>query len=221
MKKLFLSLMAVAMCCVSAYAQENTEKKDTVPAEAVMLQSAANLVKYGYAHDEALPLIQAAQIYQDFGLGTLETTKTTEGGTEDQGEKKSTIEYSVDKLLADATTMADGNEHLLALISEVKNSGTRGATQNYAVHYDSVNAHTTDTYNVRFRGGEVACVIVNGDGDTDLDLYIYDDNGNFITSDTDSTDTCVCTWTPRYTGNFTIKIKNLGRVYNRYAMAIN
>ena len=54
-----------------------------------------------------------------------------------------------------------------------------------------------------------------------LGYHFYDENGNLIDSDTDNTDQCVCTFTPRWTGRFTIRIKNLGRVYNRYTLYTN
>ena len=79
-----------------------------------------------------------------------------------------------------------------------------------------MKAQHTDVYTVTFRSGQEAWVYVSGDGDTDLDLYIYDENGNLIDSDTDSTDECLCTFTPRWTGQFKIKIKNRGNVYNEY-----
>ena len=84
-----------------------------------------------------------------------------------------------------------------------------------------VEAHDTDSYEIRFYGDEVAQIIVRGDGDTDLDLFVYDENGNLVASDTDSTDVCVVTWTPRWTGNFRVRVKNLGRVYNRYTLTTN
>ena len=56
-------------------------------------------------------------------------------------------------------------------------------------------------------------VYLNG---TDDLADIYDENGNLIDSDTDSTDECLCTFTPRWTGQFKIKIKNRGNVYNEY-----
>ena len=83
-------------------------------------------------------------------------------------------------------------------------------------HTDRVKAQSTDVYTVTFRSGQEAWVYVSGDGDTDLDLYIYDENDNLIDSDTDSTDECLCTFTPRWTGQFKIKIKNRGNVYNEY-----
>ncbi len=81
---------------------------------------------------------------------------------------------------------------------------------------ERVEAHSTDRYTERFYAGESVYIYVRGDGDTDLDLYVYDENGNLIDSDTDSGDTCLCSFTPKWTGRFTIKVKNLGAVYNRY-----
>lgn len=87
-------------------------------------------------------------------------------------------------------------------------------------HVDKVEAHDTDTYSQVFYAGESVYIYVSGDGDTDLDLYIYDENGNLIDSDTDSSDDCLCTFTPCWKGKFTIRIKNRGNVYNKYTMAI-
>ena len=85
---------------------------------------------------------------------------------------------------------------------------------------ERVKAHSTDVYYVEFYGGEEVCVLVFGDGDTDLDIYIYDENDNLIESDTDILDTCVCTWTPKWTGEFRIEVKNLGNVYNEYTISV-
>jgi hypothetical protein len=87
-----------------------------------------------------------------------------------------------------------------------------------AVH--QVLAHDTDHFNVTFRADEEATVMISGDNDTDLDFYIYDENGNLITSDTDSTDDCVLTFTPKWTGEFRIEVKNLGSVYNEYSIVV-
>ena len=85
---------------------------------------------------------------------------------------------------------------------------------------ERVYSNSTDVYRETFYGGEEVCVLVVGDGDTDLDLYIYDENGNLIESDTDILDTCVCTWTPKWTGEFRIEVKNLGNVYNEYTISV-
>jgi hypothetical protein len=86
---------------------------------------------------------------------------------------------------------------------------------------DEVKAYATDVYRVTFYGGELARVRVVGDGDTDLDVYVLDEYGNEIASDTDYTDNCEVIWQPRWTGRFTIRVVNLGSVYNRYTIRVD
>lgn len=84
-----------------------------------------------------------------------------------------------------------------------------------------VRAFTTDVYHVQFRAGEVAAVAIAGDGDTDLDLFVFDQNGNRICRSVRGSDSEACRWTPAWTGTFRIEVKNLGRVSNRYRIAMN
>jgi hypothetical protein len=86
---------------------------------------------------------------------------------------------------------------------------------------EQVKANMTDVYHLTFIAGQTAVVDVRGDGDTDLDLYIYDSNNNLITKDEDFTDHCVARWVPKWTGKFTIKVKNRGGVANNYVMTTN
>lgn len=83
-----------------------------------------------------------------------------------------------------------------------------------------VNALSTDVYELVFRGDEITVIEVQGDGDTDLDLFVYDEDGNLIASDTDTTDRCAVSITPRWTGKFTIHVENLGSVYNKYTIEV-
>lgn len=219
-----LAVAAALMLATAAQAQEAAAvvqpKAHNEKAELVAM--AGQLAKYGYQTKTALPLIQAVEIYNRVGVAdeAQPQAKTSEGEVGTTLDKKPVVSHDPAQLLADATTYAEGDKSLLALIDKAK-GGTRGATTGAKRHTDTVNASATDTYEISFRGGEEAIVIVSGDGDTDLDLYIYDENGNLIDSDTDSTDDCVCTFTPRWTGKFRIKIKNLGRVYNRYVLITN
>lgn len=96
-----------------------------------------------------------------------------------------------------------------------------GRDDSPASHSDAVARYDSDVYKIRFNGGEVARVIVSGDGDTDLDLYVYDALGNVIASDTDASDQNVLIWFPRYDANYTIVVRNLGSVYNRYEIVTN
>lgn len=84
-----------------------------------------------------------------------------------------------------------------------------------------VNSRSVETFYEEFYGGEPAVVEVRGDGDTDLDLYVYDAAGNQICSGESYDDREVCVWTPRWTDVFTIRVRNLGSVYNHAVVTTN
>ncbi len=216
-------LGAIMLMSTTAFAQQQPAAEtldNTVPQQARLFIMASELVRYGYAQKSALPLIQAVQIYKDLGVtdGTTGEQKTQSGTTVTSTlVKGDDIQFDEAKLLADATTFADGDKTLLALTKDTQKT-SRGAVGPLYRRTDRVLAGHTDTWTFTFRGGEQAYVIVSGDGDTDLDLYVYDENGNLIDSDTDDTDDCFCSFTPRWTGKFYIKIKNRGKVYNNYVL---
>lgn len=74
--------------------------------------------------------------------------------------------------------------------------------------------------------GERAFVELHGDGDTDLDFKIYTAAGRLIYTDNDDTDwteTTVTTGLGQTSAcrSFTMEIRNLGNVYNRYRLALS
>ena len=79
---------------------------------------------------------------------------------------------------------------------------------------ERIEAHSTQEYTVWHRGGELTSIIVDGDRDTDLDLYVLDPNGDLVACDTDRTDYCVVSFFVPRTGQYTLRIANLGPVYN-------
>lgn len=223
-----LILGTAMLFSVSAFAQDHTPAAVSDPKAqspvAQQLSMANQLVVYGYQTKNALPLIQAVQIYKDLNVREAQDVapKETSGTpiTSPSLTKTDVISYDVKQILADATNYANGNKNLLALIKDTEKK-TQGAVPGPVCREDRVDPQTIDTWKIRFRGNDYAAVIVSGDGDTDLDLYVYDENMNLIDSDTDSTDQCVCGFTPRRTGDFYVRIKNLGRVYNRYTLITN
>lgn len=224
-KKLFIAV--ALMLTATAYAQEPaavaTDSKD-YSETTDMLATAGKLVKYGYQTKTAMPLIQAIEIYNRLGVTNeteaKEKTSESDAVAESTAPKTNGVSFDVAQLRTDATKFADGDKNLLALIKATE-SATRGREGGATTHYDRVNAHSTDTYRIRFVGGRTARIAVIGDGDTDLDLYVYDNNGNFIASDEDYSDNCVVSFTPRWTGTFIVKIKNRGSVYNNYVLYTN
>lgn len=185
---------------------------------------AVNLARYGYANNCALCLITAADMIYKLGVTPLpadaKTNPATTASETTKPEKPNPADPA--KILADARLMAKGDATLLGLADRVKpQPGTRGAVGGPKSTTTRVEANSVDTFTIRFYGQSSAVVALRGDGDTDLDLYVYDENGNSIASDDDNSDYCIVRWTPRYTGLFTIRVRNRGNLYNRYSMATN
>ena len=214
--------MIALLLPMAVMAQEEKDTTMVIPPYEQALRAAAEFSKYGYAYKDALALIQAARLAKTYDFTCVECVKAATGGKPvcDNVEKAGQVSLDPSKLLADAKKMAGSDGVLLALIDDVDRD-VRGASGGPKYANSRVEAHDYDIYDVTFRGGELAIVTVIGDGDTDLDLYVYDNKGNLIDRDNDYTDDCVCTWTPRWTGNFRIKIVNRGNVYNRYILRTN
>ena len=227
MKKLLLSAFLVVLATVSQaqVSEKKQELKGEVSSSLSALRLAADLVKYGYAQESALPLIDALQMINDNPTQPLKAER--EGSIVDTSKKEGkngTVSLDFDKILADAKVFAEGDESLLKLIAQVEEDSKgshRGAVNGPSKHYDSVNGNSTDTYQISFVAEYLAEILVSGDGDTDLDLYVYDSNGNLIASDTDYSDDCYVCWVPKWTGKFIVKIVNRGPLYNRYVILTN
>ena len=109
----------------------------------------------------------------------------------------------------------------VAAVVGLNGVATAGAIPGPRENTTRVTARGTDRYEIAFRGGEVARIVVDGDRTTDLDLYVYDENGNLVAKDDDTTDYCVVSFTPRWTGKFTVRVVNRGSVYNQYRITTN
>jgi len=127
----------------------------------------------------------------------------------------------VDRLLADATTYARGDQAMLGYIRETEAGAGRGTTAGPHRHNVELRAGRYIDYTERFVGGQLAEAAVVGDGDTDVDVAIYDQNGNRVCASTRGGDREYCSWTPAWTGNFTVRVTNYGRVYNNLALLVN
>jgi hypothetical protein len=107
------------------------------------------------------------------------------------------------------------------LLISLSSAAFAGRVPDPGIAHSRAEAHGSVRYVDVFAGGELATITVTGDGDTDLDLFVYDEFGNLIASDTDPGDFCVVHFTPRWTGRFTIVVRNLGGVYNDYTLRTN
>jgi hypothetical protein len=83
-----------------------------------------------------------------------------------------------------------------------------------------VQAFATDTWRAWTPVGQTR-VVVEGDGDTDLDCWVYDRFGRLLGQDVDGTDLCIVDFRNPSSGELTIRIRNLGGVYNNYELRID
>jgi len=221
------SAVLVAAIGMSVMAVQAAEKKGankgapvaatTSSAAVDSLATAAALVRYGDAKKDPVALIAAARIMADAGATQSKAERTS--GKAGDAKNKSPV-ASTEAVLARAKALAGDRADLIALADDVAKASSRGGVNGPGRARTVVTRGAVDNFRVTFRGGEPARVLVSGDGDSDLDLYVYDENGNLICRDIDRTDDMICGWTPRYTGPFTIRVKNLGMA-NEYVIVHN
>lgn len=183
---------------------------------------AIQLAQYGDKNKDALALITAAKMQVQVGMKVKAAEKeAAKGEVAKPDTSKPILDPSTKGLLDRAKQYAGDRKDLIAMADDVAAAGSRGLLNGPAVHEDVVRARTTDTYPVTLRGGELARVAISGDGDTDLDLSITDENGNVACSSARSGDDEYCSVTPRWTGQFYVRIKNYGNVSNRYQILMD
>lgn len=227
MKKKLLTLsiigaLSATSCAVIAddHKGDNVDasEKSGMSAAAQTLDLSAQLEALGRDQQDALLLAAALRLQQAAKVEMAERKKDNQ----DEGKADADKAAKAD-LAALARQYAGENEALQAVVAMATDSSASRGRVGGSVdgHVDRVRAEATDVYKIDFRGGRDAEVYVRGDGDTDLDLFITDENGNDICSDTETDDRPYCSWSPRWTGEFTVRIENLGDVYNEYELYTN
>jgi hypothetical protein len=234
---LLATLVAVFLAAPAALAQQDTNRPAGVPADIRQVEHASTLdavelarrlADYGQREQSAHALLAAAQILIDNPIGADDDRFTGTAQEPDDTKPRGAVEdFSAQALISAARGMTT-DRSLVALADEMAprareaaTARARGLSGGAISIYRTVNAHQSLTLNGTFDGGRPARVSIIGDGDTDLDLYIYDENGYLITSGTGWTDRETVAWTPRWTGDFRIVIRNLGPVWNRFLLSTN
>ncbi len=215
-----------AMCSVF-------DMKDDVPASAKaaspgtravdVVALAADLADHGYSTNSPLSLLTAAELLMQASPTAL-TGK--QGTTMPAVTAKSgpAVTFEPGAMIAAARSMAGDNTSVMALATQLQNrlaAGSKGAVGGPRSTVDRVLSNTTDIWEIRFRGGEIGSIRVDGDGDTDLDCYVYDASGTLVAYDNDLTDYCILDWYQASTGAIRLEIRNLGDVYNEYILSTN
>jgi hypothetical protein len=191
--------------------------------------AAMEIAEAGRLQKDPLMLVAAARVVLSVGAtpgkdesksGVTNKSKPTAAAATD---KKADVAPTpvADRLLAEATDLARDNQVALLLIRETQVAAGRGTTGGPHSHETRLLGRSYVEHSERFVRGQLAEAVLAGDGDTDVDIAIFDERGNRICSSTRSGDREYCSWTPAWTGNFTVRVTNYGSVYNDVAVLIN
>jgi len=224
MKRIITLLMLLALAYAANAQDEKPESKNKPSQDLEYLELANHLADYGYRTYSASSLIEAARIMSSISPQEIKFESYKQDPIPEEAvTKKSKNRYDLESILAATKKYAGGNAILLDEISQIEKAKqeTRGRVGGPGERYNYVYGNSADYYDIMFRAGELAEIVVIGDGDTDLDLYIYDSNGNMIASDYDYTDRCYVSWVPLWTGRYTVKIMNRGPILNNYYLVTN
>ena len=225
-------LAVMALLAQPALAEDKktnaAETKGKVSVEAAGVADAAlagKLITYGRAAKSPMALATAAQILRDTATKDKKVEKTTEGKAK-AAEAKAAGKDAVtaEAVFGEAVAMAksQGDNALAGILEkESKVAAKRDRIGGPARSVETVLANDKDIYTVAFKGDELARVAVLGDGHADLDLYVYDENGHMIAKDNDDTAACAVEWTPAWSGPFTVKVANNGKVNSDYILLTN
>jgi len=189
--------------------------------------AALTLAEFGRAQDDPRLLIAAARTLQMIGEsapdGEIGVDAPDFMPTKPLSEQSDTAtvttnpapEITVESLLTEARFLARGDAAILAEVALVEGAATRGSTTGAGWYRDNrVLAREIEVIRESYSGGEIAEVSITGDGGTDVDLYIMDENENIICEAESTSDREMCSWTPVWTGDFLIVLRNLGPVSN-------
>ncbi|OAN49452.1 hypothetical protein A6A04_19410 [Paramagnetospirillum marisnigri] len=232
-KNVWVSSVAAACFAIAASAAtpasaaesnaDSTSVATSPQTEAVATAGMAHaLAKYGEKTKDPVALLAAARILQAIGGVPLTTPVEREGQATGAADKPAVAFDSAASALKAARNLAKGQAPLLAMIDDAEKSGSRGRVNGPVTHLDMVRGNTTDTYNIRMKAREPWRVELAGDGDETLWLKVYDEGDHEICRDYDNKQVSAsCSGTPKWEGNFKVKIQNTGPTPVRYIIRTN
>jgi hypothetical protein len=117
-------------------------------------------------------------------------------------------------------------------LRKVKNGGPTTALNQYTLTINRgasvrgpftairrIAAGGIDSYKLRYEAGAgKGRVTLRGDGDTDLDLFVDGPDGKEMEKSVGLTDREEVNFLPKQTATYTIRVKNLGKVWNEYVL---
>ncbi len=225
-----LSAAALLAACATAGLAADQDGPNALPMSegeggaVAQLAMAQDLYHYGLANGDALSVLAAARIAGSITPKDVDRdieNKPTEGVEIAEEGEGVDAPAGVEEMYSAALELAGGDPSLVGLIEDAQAEGSRGRVGGASRTLSRLRAGRTDFFTESFYGGRLAEIAILGDGDADLDLLVTDANGNTICLDRSYSDRLYCSFTPAWTGNFHIVVKNMGRIRNSYYILTN
>lgn len=197
------------------------------------LMTAAQLAAYGREAKDPYALLSAARIELAVGASQADfkpaaAAKIAAAATDTKPAREDSADHADDDhkshglaLLDEAQALARGDKTILAAIETTRSMGSRGATCGCKQGVYEIDGSSRHTFNIGFRGGEPAEVLIVGDGYADLDVKVFNGSGQLVASDTRSDTWAGVRWHPSYTSQYTIQVDNVGKNWSLYRLTTN
>lgn len=204
------NLLVTALCAVLALPAAAETASPVKLAEL-----SARLYAAGLATSDPLLVISAAKLRK-----TLAPVAGDRAPVDGQAVDAAPLGW--EEMLANAESLATGDDTLLGLIDDVRSEKTKGVASGPVYNIGTLTDGGDDVYPpIEFRGGEYAEVYVEAKGSTTMNLTVVDDQGRLVCSDTDVSHIAYCGWTPAEGGTFTLRVVNKGPTSADYALMTN
>lgn len=139
-----------------------------------------------------------------------------------EAELPSAMPLSAEVMLDQAEIMAQGDEGVLALISDLRAERSKGVASGPLYQLAALEVGQEESRPpMPFRGGEYAEIYIEAPPGADLDLTVLDSEGRVVCADREKSHIAYCGWTPAEDGEFTLLIENAGTIPADYALMTN
>ena len=214
------SLAALAVCAGSALAEtaptnvsDSAAPDDAAIAALQSMAIAQQLAGIGVESGDPILLIAAARLASQVAVSESDVRPRE---PQDGVATESPGLHTAGEMLAAARALSDGRDDLIGLIDDAEAEGSRGSIYGSGYYDGYITGGVNLYYDEAFYGGEQAVITLQGHNPSDIDLWVYDEYGNLVCSSTGYSSYESCAFTPRWTGDFTIRVENEGHPQSTY-----
>lgn len=214
------SMAAVALFAGAAYGEGAvTNVAADVDADTAAITALQNmalaqqLAALGVETGDPIMLIAAARLASQVSATASDMTPR-DGQPSAAGESPGL--HSADEMLVAARAFAQDREDILGLIEDAAAETSRGSIYGSGYYDGYISGGDNLYFDEAFYGGEQAIITLQGHNPSDIDLWVYDEYGNLICSSTGYSSNESCSFVPRWTGDFTVRVENEGHPQGTY-----